>query len=744
MSYVAPPPSTLGSEADGVDEWCSGDMRDVHLAKPRLLSNELIVASVPAYMYPATTKICEENAKESVFGLLTVTNFKLAFVPHQKHHQRASELAAHQENQFLDKHDVTLNNIDYIYQIVDKSTKRKKLELTQRVSSRIAALHIVCKNFRLLKYSFRQTSADKDYGKIVTSALARFAYASRHELSFACCYKEPYYNTVKTGVTMFASKNDWARELIRCGATEWQVVSTDALPQLQHQRIQGKYTLPPNFVIPKCCAIDRFLDQSRAFCDSRSAFWVYGYGCAALLRMAELKPSVQDTKVENITLELVRKCHPEKKSPRILQLTERLPSIQDVQRAYLKFRRICTAEGPQQFLQHDAKFLSLLEKSNWLFYVSLCMRYACEAAEDLRSGVTCVLQESNGRDMCCLVSSLTQIILDPLYRTIDGFQSLIQKEWIALEHPFQTRLGHVRPSAEGVEESPVFLLFLDCVWQLLQQYPDEFEYSQTYLTTVWDSCFLPIFDTFQFDCEAGRMRAVRDQGLVLRPVWDWGEQFAEKDKVFFTNPFYQRKQENFNRKSVAIPAGAVMLPGLAQPNRAAQRFTINPQLFVTQSTIPKDRFLKPRQSMSELSVWEQCYYRWIPILEIKYGGFPQIDLYHRLLLSNIAKLQRALELQDYDDLPDVYYERTKETRPNDNNGGGKRNSIELVDGVERRRKSLPQVAANGVGTARLLSSISSFFPFSVNMGETQQLIDILTNSNEIIMEGSIMERLSIA
>jgi len=72
-----------------------------------------------------------------------------------------------------------------------------------------------------------------------------------------------------------------------------------------------------------------------------------------------------------------------------------------------------------------------------LLYVSLCLRHSAEAAAELRSGVTCVLQESNGRDLCCVVSSLTQLLLDPHFRSLDGFQSLIQKEWIALEHPLQ-------------------------------------------------------------------------------------------------------------------------------------------------------------------------------------------------------------------------------------------------------------------------------------------------------------------
>lgn len=56
-------------------------------------------------------------------------------------------------------------------------------------------------------------------------------------------------------------------------------------------------------------------------------------------------------------------------------------------------------------------------------------------------------------------------------------------------------------------QSPLLLLFLDCVWQLLQQFPTEFEFTETYLTTLWDASHVSIFDTFLFDCERDRYLA---------------------------------------------------------------------------------------------------------------------------------------------------------------------------------------------------------------------------------------------
>lgn len=185
----------------------------------------------------------------------------------------------------------------------------------------------------------------------------------------------------------------------------------------------------------------------------------------------------------------------------------------------------------------DIRFYTLLDKTCWLLYVSLCLKYANLAATTMKEGRTVVLQESDGRDMCCVISSLTQLLLDPYFRTICGFESLIQKDWVALGHPFRyfrklfwqpkkdslfnllngilfysDRLGHVINN-DTSEQSPLLLLFLDCTWQLLQQFPEEFEFSETFLTTLWDSAFLPIFDTFLFNSEHDRQVALRKVGF---------------------------------------------------------------------------------------------------------------------------------------------------------------------------------------------------------------------------------------
>lgn len=70
--------------------------------------------------------------------------------------------------------------------------------------------------------------------------------------------------------------------------------------------------------------------------------------------------------------------------------------------------------------------------------------------------------ERGDRDFNGLLSSLVQLLSAPEARTLLGFQSLVQREWVAAGHPFLTRLGgtgaseKVRTSWEGFGWGPAF------------------------------------------------------------------------------------------------------------------------------------------------------------------------------------------------------------------------------------------------------------------------------------------------
>lgn len=89
-----------------------------------------------------------------------------------------------QENLFLGRNDVTLSNIDHIYQVVDK--KKKLLTNEYKISSRIDFLIIVCKNFRVLRFGFGRCSAK---AKHVADTLLTFPFPKNHTLLFGYRFK---------------------------------------------------------------------------------------------------------------------------------------------------------------------------------------------------------------------------------------------------------------------------------------------------------------------------------------------------------------------------------------------------------------------------------------------------------------------------------------------------------------------------------------------------------------------------
>lgn len=118
------------------------------------------------------------------------------------------------------------------------------------------------------------------------------------------------------------------------------------------------------------------------------------------------------------------------------------------------------------------------------------------------------------------------------------------------------------------------------------------------------------------------------------------------------------------------------------------------------------RFLKPQTAIRDLDIWMQCYYRWLPVLEIPHGGNPQIDLFNRMVLSSISKLQQDLQTRSFE------------------------------EPAAAATQSIDQLIQN-----RPL--ISSFFPFTRNTTNTNELTDILATSSELLTDGSIFDGLSV-
>ncbi|XP_055537349.1 myotubularin-related protein 10-B [Wyeomyia smithii] len=670
---------------------------------PRLLLGEIEAARVNNVCMYTTYCIKDSKYIDEKEGALIITNFRLSFLCAESENEQFS---AYQKNTFLGKYDVSLLNIDKIYQVTDK--KKRMVNPQVKNSSKIEIITIVCKNFRMLTFGFRKAGIGK--GKYIADALVKFAFPAKHNLLFLYNYKEKYYNSLRS-VCMFNKQNDWLNEVKRCGADAgWRVFSKD--------KLDIESTLPMHYVVPKHMSDFEYFNISKSFRNCRSAIWVWSIGNAALVRMAELSAEIASFTVENTMLEHVRKCDPMKKPPHLMELSKLLPSIQEVNISYHKLRKLCIPENDHEFMVQDSRFHTLLDKTYWLLYVSVCLKQSVGAAKMMLSGCTVVLQEINGRDMCSVISSLVQLLLDNSFRTINGFQTLIQKEWVTLGHPFCDRIGHVC-SPNATERSPLFLLFLDCVWQLLQQFPEEFEFSETFLTSVWDCVFLPVFDTFQFNCETDRQMARLNDRVILRPAWDWGEQFSDKDIALFTNPLYKKPDvEHTCARKLRLPPSAYRLPcieDLKESNNMIMNNTMGvlPPGEDTTTFIQEKCFIEPQCTLRDIEIWHQCYYRWMPFLEIRNGGQPQIDLFNRSVLNNINKLQKVLQTGQLSaSSENILFEA----------GLGTENNI-----------SKPNDEI-GIHTSKTLV-VNSFFPFTSN-ATNAELLDVLVTNGEFLNDGS--------
>ncbi|XP_067831931.1 myotubularin-related protein 10-B-like [Heptranchias perlo] len=508
--------------------------------------------------------------RKSIAGKLLCTNFRVIFVPVET---RISEVPC-DRTVLLGENDVALTCIDRVVAVT--SSRTKVLTASSSLKFHPQQLLVYCKDFRLLHFQFEQDSRAREIIPLIAqscqpaSPRELFVFDFALEMSRSsdprlvnANQEEDVYPT-----RMFESLSDWESEIVRTGALGWRV-------SLVNERFEVSASLSKVLVVPQKI-LDLDIKKACAhFNEGRIPRWQWRHpGGSDLLRMGNFQSNTcaqRDgvSKLEDLLYGAQSKLV-------IADLADELPTPPEIQLAYNKLKNLCTYEFPTSFRDSDEKWLSTLEGTHWLEYVRLCLNKASEISALLTNQcLTVALQETDDRDLSCLVSSLIQVMLDPLCRTIVGFQSLVQKEWLGAGHRFSDRFNHLRTTDK--DESPVFLLFLDCVWQLLDRYPVSFEFTDTYLMAIHDSTRLLLFGTFLFNCQRERARnqqvlsadpkiqsthfsngwqlprgSERDEQVVLKggffkweerscplpSVWDWSLQFGAEHQVLFRSALY--------------------------------------------------------------------------------------------------------------------------------------------------------------------------------------------------------------
>lgn len=193
-------------------------------------------------------------------------------------------------------------------------------------------------------------------------------------------------------------------------------------------------------------------------------------------------------------------CECEEYYPGCEVLFMNLANIHTIRKSFQCLRMLCS--GPR-----DApNWWSNLEKTNWLHHISLLLKASnivVNAIHEEQRPV--VVHCSDGWDRTTQIVALAELMLDPYYRTIEGFQVLVSREWLEFGHRFADRCGHGKNPDEN-QRCPVFLQWLDCVHQLTRQFPCSFEFNETYLVKLAQHTYSCLFGTFLCNSENEQLK----------------------------------------------------------------------------------------------------------------------------------------------------------------------------------------------------------------------------------------------
>ncbi|KAM4875859.1 myotubularin-related protein 12 isoform 3-T3 [Thomomys bottae] len=378
----------------------------------------------------------EDSCQRGVYGRLVCTDFKIAFLSDDEPALDSDE--SQFKNKVIGENDITLHCVDQIYGVFDE----KKKILFGQLKKYPEKFIIHCKDLRVFHFCLRYTK-EEEVKRIVSGILHHTQSPKLLKRLFLFSYATAAQNNTatksRTHTVMFDTLKDWSWELERTkGNVKYKPVSVNEGYKICER-------LPPYFVIPTPLPEE---DVQR-FQGHGIPIWCWSYhNGSALLKMSAL-PKEQDDgilQIQKSFLDGIYKTihRPPYEIVKTEDLSSNFLSLQEIQTAYSKFKQLFLIDNSTEFWDTDIKWFSLLESSSWLDIIRRCLKKAIEITECLEAqNMNVLLLEENASDLCCLLSSLVQVMMDPHCRTRTGFQSLVQKEWVMGGHCFLDRCNHL-------------------------------------------------------------------------------------------------------------------------------------------------------------------------------------------------------------------------------------------------------------------------------------------------------------
>ena len=208
-----------------------------------------------------------------------------------------------------------------------------------------------------------------------------------------------------------------------------------------------------------------------------------------------------------------------------------IPNIHAVRNSYEKL-----LTNISYIPENDYNVISNLPNTFWYETIILILKGGFQIYNSIKEEKTVLIHCSDGWDRTSQLSALSQILLDKYYRTLKGFIVLIEKDWLSFGHQFRLRNGFC-PKEKRDEFSPIFIQWLDCIYQIIEQNCSKFEFNVNLLNYIAERIYSGKYGTFLFNSEKER----KENNAKETTISIWNE-ILEKENEF-KNPIYDEKNE---------------------------------------------------------------------------------------------------------------------------------------------------------------------------------------------------------
>eukprot|EP01119_Soliformovum_irregulare_P016348 TRINITY_DN4710_c0_g2_i1.p1 TRINITY_DN4710_c0_g2~~TRINITY_DN4710_c0_g2_i1.p1 ORF type:complete len:1641 (+),score=515.86 TRINITY_DN4710_c0_g2_i1:1885-6807(+) len=417
-------------------------------------------------------------------------------------------------------------------------------------SKGIPGLSIVCKDFRTQIFGFKETAAMKTINEFITKHINIKSPADL----FALSYLPELPENSPNGWNIYDTTLEYTRQGLSW--LKWRIskVNTD-------NQLCSSY--PSEIVVPTQHKDELFIKSAKLRTNNRFPIFTWGnstnkaciFRAGAPIQVSSSQRGDQETKI----LDLFRSMNPTAgEKLRVIDVGS--PQSQSWhEQAFPNCEITYLGIGNESIMQQSRQTLDKMVNTRnapetvfktWLDHIKSIIEGARSVVFYISRGESVLVQESADGDAAYQVISLAEMMLDPYFRTLEGFQVLIQMEWIDFGYPFASRLGHLGKKSETEIISPIFMQFLDAVWQLLYHSPTSFEFTEDLLLFIAHHCHSCLYGSFL--CNNPKER----KALKTKTTSIWTS--IQMDRKKYLNPHYKTPEG----ASVQLEISADFVPHL--------------------------------------------------------------------------------------------------------------------------------------------------------------------------------------